>query len=283
MELDTSQEPNTVVEEPTVTTEAEGQGTATTETTETVQKNPDEQFLVKAVVDGQEQVFDIRDQEQRKSLQDNVQKGIHYTKKMQSVSEWEKANQAQMQFGQSIVSDPDTLEILVAKENGLNPASLYGNPNPPSQAIAETNPVEYAQQLFAYQSMMWEREKIKALARAKGSQQASIANQAMYEKSRIENELTDQEYAQVIGYMNNFRPNIYGMYSRDQMDAAVMFVTGKSKAAQREMNTISKIDRSIRTAAQTMSTTQKLRTLPPVQAERDKFHDFVRDVTKKRS
>jgi hypothetical protein len=89
-------------------------------------QNPDEQFIFKMVVDGNEEVLDIRDAEQRKRLEDNARQGIKFTRKMQSVAEWEKANQAQLQFNQMILNDPDILKISVAKQNGLDPSSLYG-------------------------------------------------------------------------------------------------------------------------------------------------------------
>jgi hypothetical protein len=258
----------------------EEQAQSTTEVAQE-QENPDEQFLIKAVVDGQEQIFDVRDVEQRKALQENAQKGIHYTKKMQSLTEFEKANQAQINFSQRVISNPDTLEILVAQENGLNPASLYGNPTPPPETLAQTDPILYSQQLFAYQSMMWERQKIKDLAKARGQQEASINNSALFEKARIESDLNDTEYNQVKMYMqNNFRPNLYGMFSKEQMDAAIMFVTGKARATQDKLNTIQKIDKALKTAAQPMNTSVRPRSLPKEQEDRAKFHEFVRETTR---
>lgn len=276
----TPETPQEVVE-PVVEPIVEGQGEPTTETTEPQQPDPDEQFLIKTVIDGQEQIFDVRDTEQRKSLQENVQKGIHYTKKMQSLTEFEKANQAQINFSQRVISNPDTLEILVAQENGLNPASLYGNPTPPPESLAQTDPILYSQQLFSYQSMMWERQKIKDLAKARGQQEASVNNSALFEKARIESDLNDTEYNQIKMYMqNNFRPNLYGMFSKEQMDAAIMFVTGKARATQEKINGIQKIDKAIRTAAQPMNTSVRPRSLPKEQEDRAKFHEFVRDTTR---
>jgi hypothetical protein len=280
-------EPNVEPQEPTVVEPVvepivEGQGQTTTEPVESQQPDPNEQFLIKANVDGQEQIFDIRDAEQRKTLQDNVQKGIHYTKKMQSLSEVEKASQYQNQFAQGILSNPNTLEILVAQENGLNPASLYGTPLPPNEALKEADPVGYANQFFAYQTQLWEREKIKALAQAKGTQQASINNNALFEKARLENDLNDVEYNQVTNFMQmNFRPNLYGMFSKEQVDTAVMAITGKARSAQRQLNTIKKIDQSLKSASQPMNVSQKTRILPKPEEDRSKFHDFVRDVTKR--
>jgi hypothetical protein len=280
-DLNVETQESTVVE-PVIEPIVEGQDTVTTETIAEQQPDPNEQFLIKTVIDGQEQVFDIRDAEQRKALQDNAQKGAHYTKKMQSLSELEKANQAQVRFSQNIISDPDTLEILVAKENGLNPASLYGNPNPPNDAIKETDPIGYANQFFAYQTQLWERQKIKDLAKARGTQEASISNNALFEKARIESDLNDVEYTNVKNFMQiNFRPNTYGMFSKEQLDAAIIAVTGKARSTQQQLSTIQKIDKSIRTASQPMNVSQKVRSAPKEVEDRDKFHQFVRDVNKK--
>jgi len=199
------------------------------------------------------------------------------------MSEWEKANQAKVQFSDGIISDPDTIEILVAKENGLNPASLYGDPQPPDQSLAEANPVLYSQQYFAYQTQTWERDKIKALAKAKGTQQANITNNSLFEKARIESDLNDTEYNQVRSYIQmNFRPNIYGMFSKDQLDAAVMVVTGKARSTQQQLNTIARIDKSIKTAALPMNVPVRTRSVNQPQEERDKFHQFVREVVPKK-
>lgn len=261
-----------------------GQGETTTEPTEPQQPDPNDQFLIKAVVDGQEQVFDIRDAEQRKQLQDNVQKGVHYTKKMKSVSEWEKANLAQTQFAQMIMGDPDILRISVARQNGLDPSALYGELKPPDPSLAEVNQPLYSQLFFEYQTKVWQRDQINKMTEAYGKMQSDMNNNALFERARIEHELTDLEFNQVKNFLQmNFKPNAFGMFSKEQMDVASDAVVGKNRQAQQQMNTIKKIDQSIKSASQTMNTSVRTRSTLPEQKERDKFHDFVREIQQDRN
>lgn len=261
---------------------AEEQAQSTTETTEQTQEDPNEQFIIKTVVDGQEQIFDIRDTEQRKALQENAQKGFHYNKKMQSMSEWDKANQAQIQFNQMIMNDPDILKISVARQNGLDPASLYGTLQVPDPSLQETNPMLYNQLVFDYQTKAWQREQIGKMTEAYGKMQADMNNNALFERARIEHELNDQEFNQVKTFLTmNFRPNSFNMFTKEQMDVAASAIVGKSRQAQQQINAISKIDKSIKQASQAPSNTSvRNRSIPPSQKDNDDFHKFVREKTR---
>jgi len=267
---------------PPVEVVVEGQAPSTTETTEQTQVDPNEQFLIKTVVDGQEQVFDIRDAEQRKTLQDNVQKGAHYTKKMQSMSEWEKANQSQIQFNQMIMNDPDILKISVARQNGLDPASLYGTLQAPDPSLAESNPSYYNQLVFDYQTKAWQRQQIENMTNAYGKMQADMNNNALYEKARIEHELNDNEFNQVKTFLvMNMKPNNFNMFTQEQMEVAASAIVGKSRQAQQQINAISKIDKSIKQASQAPSNTSvRNRSVAPSQRDTEDFHKFVREKTR---
>jgi hypothetical protein len=267
------------VVEPTVEPVVEGQASSTTEPIEPTQVDPNEQFIIKTVVDGQEQTFDIRDAEQRKSLQENAQKGFHYNKKMQSLSEWEKANQAQVQFNQGILNNPQMLEISVAQQNGLDPSSLYGELKPPDTGLYETNPQLYFQMDLDYRTKMWQRNQIKTMTEAYGKMQADINNNALFERARIEHELSDIEFNQVKTFLTmNFRPNNYNMFTKEQMDVASSAIVGKSRQATQQMNTISKIDKSIKQASSAPGNVSvRNHAIAPSQKDTDDFHKFVRE------
>ena len=265
-----------VVESPGVQT-VEEQASSTAETAEPTPET-DEQFLIKTVVDGQEQVFDIRDAEQRKTLQENAQKGFGYTKKMQSLSEWEKANQSQLQFSQMIMNDPDILKISVARQNGLDPASLYGQLQMPDPSLVESNSVLYNQLLFDYQTKAWQRQQIENMTQAYGKIQADMNNSALFERARIEHELNDQEFNQVKTFLTmNFRPNNFNMYTKEQMDVAAGAIVGKTRQAQQQMTAIQKIDKSIKTASQPQTASVKVRPVAPAKKDTDDFHRYVRE------
>ncbi|MBE3116857.1 hypothetical protein IMZ68_06595 [Candidatus Bathyarchaeota archaeon] len=280
MEQVEQQVPEVVPEQvpPEQTTQQEPPVIGTTEGAEQVQVNPDDQYIFKMVVDGNEEVLDIRNADQRKKLEENARQGIKFTKKMQSVAEWEKANQAQTQFNSMIMADPDILKISVAKQNGLDPSSLYGELKPPDPNLANVDPALYNQLAFEYQTRAWQRNQIETMTQAYGKMQSEMNNTALFERARIEHDLNDVEFNQVKTFLAmNVRPNNFGMFSREQMDFATSAIVGKSRQAQQQMNTIKKIDQSIKSAAQPMNSSAKTRSVASSQKETEKFHDFVRE------
>ena len=239
-EVQTPEQPEVTAEETTAEEQPEGTAEA-----EVVAEDP---YLLKTVVDGQEEVWDLKDEERRKKAVEFLQKGVDYGKKSQAIAEWEKANQQKLQFADQLMSDPNTVKLIVAKQLGYDPNMVLGNIQPPNEAMKEMYPDLYYQQQALYNVAQSQRQAFDGAFSSLINLNAQSTNNAIFEKARITNDLNDSEYETVKNFVvQNFRANPAGMYSDQQIQAAVKATVDRT--ASEKLKTANRVQQTLKKAA----------------------------------
>lgn len=247
------------------------------------EENPN---LLKFVADGEEKVFDITNPEALKELTTLAQAGVGYTKKMQGFSEIDRQMQELNGVLQMITSDPDMMKIVVAKMNGANPAALYGNYTPPPEAWLNSGDANlvaaYWQNKYAYDTWQAEKDRIEKMSDAFAKQSAQKNNSLLIERAKIKHSLNDGDLAQVQNFLTTrMRPNAVGIYSDQDMEYAVSAVLGSGRERTAKLNTVKQIDENLKKAKSSPQVSVKSRPVNPADADREKFHQTVKEVLDK--
>lgn len=241
--------------------------------------SPDEQFLVKTVVDGEERVFDIRDQAQRDELVETAQKGFHFTKKSQALSAWEQSKQQELQMAQQLLSNQDAVKMLVANQMGYDPMMVLGQPVVPDETMRETNPIEYGRQYGYYQLQVDQQRRFNDAVQRYNQQVSTSANFALFERARVTHNLNDQEYQEVQRVVvSDMRPNAMGTYSDRQIEAAIRAVTGRERESKNKLDQSNKVQQALKNATKTPARQASAR--PPIlndaQKKEKEYTEYVK-------
>lgn len=264
------------------TTAEEGQVQENTaEAGERVAEDP---YLLKTVVDGQEEVWDLKDEERRAKAIEFIQKGVDYGKRQQGLSEWEKANQQKLQMADQLMSDPNTIRFIIAKQLGYDPNMVLGNPQPPDPNLRDTNPDVFWQQHFYYDQAQKQKTAFDTAVNGMITVNAQTANNAMFEKTRIQNNLSETEYQAVRNFVSqNMLANPTGMYSETQIGAALKAVVDRT--ASDKLTTANRVQQTLKKAAGTQpqkQITQRQEKLTEQQKKDREFLDYVQRFTGKK-
>jgi hypothetical protein len=245
-------------------------------TTETV--TPIEGSIITITVEGEDKSYDIRDPQQLQELRDNAQKGIHYTRKMQGVAKMEEGNQQKAQMADMFLANPQALKVLFASQNGIDPAVIMSEPQAPPVELKETHPEYYYYLYNKYQGDVQQKAIGERSFNAFINQTTIVNNGALFEKTRNDNDLTDAEFSQVQSFVQmNIRPNPMGLYSAEQMNAAVNAVVGKDRQAKKQIQAGTQLNKAIKEAARvTTAIPQKVHSVSKEDQERDALSEYVR-------
>lgn len=251
VETATAVESQVETQETVATTEAEtveGQAPeGSTAETEGVAEDP---YLLKTVVDGQEEVWDLKDEERRKQAIEFIQKGVDYGKNKQSLTAWEQANQQKLQIADQLMSDPNTIRLIMAKQLGYDPNVVLGNPQPPDPNLRETYPDLYWQQHAYHEQAVRQKTAFDTALNGMITLNAQTANNALFERARIQNNLSETESQAVRNFViENMRSNPAGMYSDAQIQAGMKAVVDRS--ASERLNTANRVQQTLKKAAGT--------------------------------
>ena len=234
---ETPEQPEVTAEEPTVEEQPEG----TAETEETTEAPPESKKF-KLKINGQEEEWD------EAKVIEFAQKGVDYGKKSQAIAEWEKANQQKLQFADQLMSDPNTVKLIVAKQLGYDPNMVLGNIQPPNEAMKEMYPDLYYQQQALFNVAQSQRQAFDGAFSSLINLNAQSTNNAIFEKARITNDLNDLEYETVKNFVTqNFRANPAGMYSDQQIQAAVKATVDRT--ASEKLKTANRVQQTLKKAA----------------------------------
>ena len=207
-------------------------------------------YLLKTVVDGQEEVWDLKDEERRAKAIEFIQKGVDYGKKQQSLTAWEVANQQKLQMADQLLSDPNTIRLIVARQLGYDPNMVLGNPQPPDPNLRDTNPDVFWQQHFYYEQARSQKTAFETAVNGMITVNAQTANNALFERARIQNNLSEAEYQSVKNFVSeNMRANPAGMYSDSQVGAAMKAVVDRT--ASDKLTTANRVQQTLKKAAGT--------------------------------
>lgn len=202
-------------------------------------------------VDGRDEEFEWTDEE----LLEQARKGVGFTKKTQALSEWEKANQQKLQLADQLMGNPNTVRYLMAQQLGYDPQMVLGNPQAPDPSWREQYPDQYWQQKAYYDTAVTQKQAFDNAFNSIVSLNAQSANSALFEKARIQNNLSDSEYQSVRSYVDqNMRANQAGMYSDAQIQGAIRAVVDRS--ASEKLETANRVQQTLKKAA-TSSSPQK--------------------------
>jgi len=292
---ETTEEEVTPTEEPTQEGASEVEEKAQEEPTEEssedgateeaqIEPDPDEQFLIREKVDGQEVVWDVRDPAQRKQLSENARQGVHYTKKMQILSESEKANQGWADIGRSVVNDPVFMEMQMAKQLGYqDPSIVFSNPQQPPEWLKESDPSAYADQLANYREVVRAKEIVKNATASYRETVASQSNAVLFQNARLKYELDDTKADQLQSFVTGkFKPNNLGMYDESDMEKAYWSLFGKEVSAREKLTSSENIRKTIQKAtrgAPAKAVSDKHQTMTKKQKDDKDYVEFIREQT----
>jgi hypothetical protein len=145
--------------------------------------------------------------------------------------------------------DQDTAKLILAKRLGYDPSAVIGNPQPPDPSWREMYPEQYFQLLADYNTAVRQKQAFETAYSSIVTLNAQSANNAVFEKARITNDLNDSEYQAVKQFaLENMRPNQAGMYSDAQIQAAVKATVDRS--ASQKLETANKTQQILKRAAQ---------------------------------
>lgn len=231
-----------VVEETAEETPTEEQPEEGTAEVEAEAETPPEPKKYKLKINGQEEEWD------EAKVIEFAQKGADYGRKMQSISEWEKGKQQQLQLAEQIMADPIAVKSMIARQLGYDPNMVMGNIQPPDPSWKEMYPEQYGRQVAIYELAQQQKQVFENAVQGIITANAQSANTAAFEKARITHELNDAEFAQVRQFVNeNMRPNQAGMYSEAQIQAAVRATVDRS--ATEKLNTANRVQQNLKKAA----------------------------------
>lgn len=231
-ELNDLTTPETEVEE---TQESQESATAETETEESTsqEESTEEQaeeqpafkpFKIK--VDGEES--EIGSEEELREL---AQKGAHYTKKMQNLSEVEKNSAQQRQFVDQLSANPKVFEMLVAQNLGTDPSLVFRTPTPPMETLKDYDPVGYGRAYAQYENEVRQKQLIENTVPLVIKGQVDATNNVVFQRGAITHDLTDGQKTEVQQFIqSNLRPNQMGMYSDEHVKMAVNVLYGSQRA-----------------------------------------------------
>lgn len=248
-------------------------------TAEIPAESPDDQFFFREKVDGQEVVWDIRDPEQRKQLSANARQGFHYSKKLQALSEAEKANEGWTQLGRAAVSNPAFLQAMMAEKLGYGPEVLYGPTQPPPDWMREQDPNAYADALASHKESIRARAIIDRSVETYLGQVSSSTNQILFDRVKLQQELSDAEAKTLRQYVEaKIKPNNLGVFEAQDVENAYWALFGRQRMASEKLKTSEQIKKTIQQAATPQSATSvKPERLTKKQKEDRGFVDYVRE------
>lgn len=221
-------------------TEVESKEQAQEETTE---EQTEEEFVPwKLKVEGEE--IEVKTKDELTAL---AQKGLHYTKKMQTFAEAEKARASEQQFNQSLQNNPKVFEMLVAQNLGTDPSLIFRTPMPPNESLKDYDPVGYGRDVARYENEVRQKQLIEQTVPLVIRGQVDATNNVVFQRGTIANELTDAQSSEVRQFVqNNLRPNQMGMYSDEQVKMAVSYLYGSQKAEKEKLKTSEKFNEKLK-------------------------------------
>jgi len=176
-----------------------------------------------------------------------AQKGFDYTKKMQSYSELEKANQQKLQLADQFLSNPNAVKYAVAQQLGYDPNMVMGNLKPPDPNIREIYPEQYGREEAYYQLASQQKAQFENALNGMMALNTQSVNNAVLQKARLEHELNDEQFNTVQQFLTGrVRPNQAGFYTTEDVDYVVRALYGEQKKASALLNQTTKIQKIIK-------------------------------------
>lgn len=210
---------------------------------EATEEQTEEEFVPwKLKVEGEE--IEVKTKDELTAL---AQKGLHYTKKMQTFAEAEKARASEQQFNQSLQNNPKVFEMLVAQNLGTDPSLVFRTPMPPNESLKEFDPIGYGRDVARYENEVRQKQLIDQTVPLVIRGQVDATNNVVFQRGTIANELTDAQSSEVRQFVqNNLRPNQMGMYSDEQVKMAVSYLYGSQKAEKEKLKSSENFNKKLK-------------------------------------
>jgi len=269
----------------TEASEATGESEEQSQTEETQEGTAEESnpLIIRAKVDGEDREYDLNDPEVRAQVQETLSKGYDYTKKLQRIADFEKANEGLISLGRAVTQDPMYLKASIAQQMGYDPGKLYATPQPPPEWLKTENPEGYADALADHRE---HTRMLEVVNRATDQATRSLAqknNELLFERARLQYELSPDEYARVTNYVSTkIQPGQNGLYENDDVKSAYWALFGERRSGQQKLETSENIRKTIKGAVQESGARKPVSSKPQIlkgQKKEDReFLDFVKDV-----
>lgn len=265
-------------EEQTTDTQTESQASDTETQKEALQTQADDNLIFKLKNKEEEFVYDIRDAEQRKQLEEAARKGLDYTKKTQVLSELEQSLKDQQTKFSNIQNDPDYVRLGIAKQMNINPEVLFHTPQPPNEAMKDWDMTGYIQAYNTWDMATKQKQLIENTFQLLQKQNADSINNAIVKKSRLKYEdLNDQEFNQALQWASQrFQPDKSGVYPDDSLDVAIRQLFGDKKMETEKLKMSNNFNKKIQQAVKSKPVKQvSNRVEKPAKSSESDFVAFV--------
>ena len=220
----------------------EEQATEEQSTEETTEESELEFKPYKIKVDGED--VEIKSDNELREL---AQKGMHYTKKMQNLSEVEKNSAQQRQFVDQLSANPKVFEMLVAQNLGTDPSLVFRTPTPPNESLKDFDPVGYGRQVQMYENELRQKQLIENTVPLVIKGQVDATNNVVFQRGAITHDLNDSQKAEVQQFIQTrFRPNPMGMFSDDDVKNAVNLLYGSKKSEQEKLKSSENFNKKLK-------------------------------------
>jgi len=229
-------------ETPETTEQPEGTTEVTEEVTAPEEAQPD---APKRKITWQGQEVEVDESE----LVELAQKGFDYTKKMQSYSELEKANQQKIQLAEQLMSNPNAVKYAIAQQLGYDPNMVMGDVQAPDPSLQDQYPEQYGRQQAYFELASQQKQVFENAVNSMINLNTQSVNSAVLHKAKLQHELSEEQFNQVQTFLTNrVKPNQAGFYSSEDVDYVVRALYGEEKKASALLNQANKIQKTIQKA-----------------------------------
>lgn len=209
-----------------------------------------------------------------------AQAGLGFTKKSQGLSEYEKSVNDKVRLAEQMLSDPMTFKWQVAKNANIPIESLFITPQQPPEWLKETDPVAYGEQMANFKMQLLQKQYVDATLQQTMQRYVVENNTALINKARIDSDLNETQTNQLMQTLNTFyRPNDYGMFTREQVDMATRALFGvnavRDTKLQTSNNLVKSIKKSVGNIGNQSLNAKKSERLSQRQKDDREFLDFV--------
>lgn len=187
-----------------------------------------------------------------------AQKGFDYDKRVQSLSALEKANLQKLQLADQLMTNQSAVKYALAQQLGYDPRMVLEEIPAPDPQYRETNPEWFGRQQAIFELARDQKQKFEAAIQGMVSLNAQTSNMAVFEKARLDNNLSDEQFQNVQAFVSQrMRPNQMGFFSSEDVDYAVMALYGKERIASEKLKQATKIQNTIKQATTPRATPVK--------------------------
>ena len=210
-------------------------------------------------------------------IKELAQKGFSFNQRMQAIAEMERANQQKLQLADGLLNSPEATKFVLAKQLGYDPNMVLGNVQPPDPSWRETYPEQFGRAQAQYELAQNQRQAFESTVSNMLALNAQSANDAVFQKARLENNLDDTQYQQVRNFVTQrFRPNPNGMFSAEDVNLATMALFGRDRIASEKLKNSQNIQQTIKQAGSTRGqVSQRPENISPQSKEAREYKEFV--------